>query len=454
MRKQFASVSLLAILVLVLTACVAPTAAPAGEAAADGVVELEYWYSGTAEQVAFMEAAVEEYNELQDAAQITMVETPPSRERIATALTSGEGPDIMYYGHNMPWYFGIEAVYPLNDLISDPEIGLDGDQFFPAAREAVQYAGVVQAIPISHCPGGLLYNREIFAEAGLTDEDAPGTWEEVQALAEQLTVRDGEEVTQWGLVNGSKDWMLQEILLSNGGDWVNDDMTSYIDNPDYLVQGLEWWSSLHNDLLVMPMPTGVTWAGVEALQQGSEAFVRGDAAMSGFSGICGAAGLLDNNPDLDIAGVLTPLGPSSGGVRTISPGFNGLFVMATAEDPREAYMFNKWFFEEKAIDFVLASPGSVPSTTAALENPAFQEDPILGFGRVLDEMQAAELRSFHVFPGRLDVRSEEPAVAERVLLQESTAQEAVDQFLEHAREVFDLYAPDLDEFREQHQIVW
>lgn len=454
MRKHFASVSLLAILVLVLTACVAPTAAPAGEAAADGVVEMEYWFSGTAEQVAFMEAAVEEYNNSQDAVQIVMVETPPSRERIATALTSGEGPDIMWYGHNMPWFFGIEAVYPLNDFVSDPVIGLDPEQLFPAAREAVQYAGVVQAIPINHCPGGLLYNREIFAEAGLTDEDAPQTWEEVEALAIQLAVKDGEDVTRWGLVNGSKDWMLQEILLSNGGDWVNDDMTSYVSHPENLVQGLEWWSSMHNELLVMPMPTGVTWAGVEALQQGSEAFVRGDAAMSGFAGLCSAAQVLDNNPDLDIAGVLTPLGPNSGGVRTISPGFGGLFVMATAEDPREAYLFNKWFFEEKSLEYVLASPGSVPSTTAALENPAFQEDPILGFGSVLEGMQNAELRSFHVFPGRLDVRSEEPAMAERVLLLQATPQEAVDQFLEHAREVFDLYAPDLDEFREKHQIVW
>lgn len=455
MRKPFVPVSLLAILVVVLAACVAPTA-PSGDAAggAEGPVEMEFWFSGTSDQVEFMQAAVDEYNELQDAIQINLVETPPSRERIATALSAGEGPDIMWYGHNMPWFFGIEAVYPLNEFVSDPEIGLDPEQFFPAAREAVQYAGVVQAIPINHCPGGLLYNREIFAEAGLTDEDAPGTWEEVQALAEQLVQKEGEDVVRWGLVNGSKDWMLQEILLSNGGDWVNDDLTAYVSHPENLVEGLEWWSSLHNDLLVMPMPTGVTWAGVEALQQGSEAFVRGDAAMSGFSGLCGAASILDNNPELDIAGVLTPLGPSSGGVRTISPGFGGLFVMATAPDPREAYLFNKWFFEEKALDYVLASPGSVPSTTAALENPAFQEDPILGFGRVLEDMQNAELRSFHVFPGRLDVRSEEPAMAERVLLQQATAQEAVDQFLEHAREVFDLYAPDLDEFREKHQIVW
>lgn len=453
MSRRFIPVSLLAILAVVLAACAAPTAAPAGEAAADGVVEMEYWFSGTAIQIEYMQAAVDEYNEMQDAVQITMVETPPSRERIATALASGEGPDLLWNGHNVPWYFGIEAVYPLNDFVADTEIGIDPAQLFPAAREAVQYGGVVQALPIMHCPGALFYNRGIFTEAGLTDEDAPGTWEEVQALAEQLTVKDGDDVTRWGIINHNKDWMLQEINLSNGGDWVNDDLTAYVSHPDNLVQGLEWWSGLFNDQ-IMPMPTGVTWAGIEALQQGSEAFVRGDAAMSGFSGLCHAAGYLDSNPDLDIGAVLTPLGPSAGGVRTISPGFNGLFVMADAADPREGYLFIKWFFENKALDFVLNSPGNIPSTTAALDNPTFQESPIYGFGSVLEDMQVAELRTFHVFPGRLDVRSAEPGMAEKVLLGESSAQEAVDEFLQHAQEVFELYSPDLDEFRDAHQINW
>jgi ABC-type glycerol-3-phosphate transport system substrate-binding protein len=128
--------------------------------------------------------------------------------------------------------------------------------------------------------------------------------------------------------------------------------------------------------------------------------------------------------------------------------------MADSKDPRESYLFIKWFLEEKADDYALVSPGAIPSTTAALDNPAYKEDPVLGFGKVLEDMQEAELRTFHVFPGRLDVRSEEPAVAETVLLQQATPQEAVDKFLEHATEVFKLYEEDLNEFRENHKIVW
>jgi ABC-type glycerol-3-phosphate transport system substrate-binding protein len=458
MSRKFLLISWIGVLLMILSACAvpaAPGAAPAAPApGATEAIEMEFWFGGTAARVEYMQAAVNEYNEMQDAIRINMIETPPSRERIATAISAGQGPDLMWYNHNMPWFFGIEAVYPLNDFITDPVTGIDADQLFPAFRQAVQYAGIVQAVPMHGCPGGLLYNRAIFAEAGLSDADAPTTWAEVEELAIRFTEREGDQVTQWGLVNGSIDWMLQELLLSNGGDWVSDDLSRYVSDPDALVEGLEWWRTLREDHEVIPVPSGVTWAGVEALQVGSEAFVRGDAAMSGFHGLCTAASLLDQNPDLDIAAVSTPLGPSANGQRTISPGFDGIFVMATNPAPQEGYLFGKWFFEEKALGLVRLSPGTVPATTAALDDPETQADPYLGFGSVIENMQTAKLRNFHVFPGRLDVRSQEPAMAESVMLGQATPEEAVERFLRHAEGVFDLYAEDLAEFLEDYAIVW
>lgn len=420
-------------------------------------VELEFWFEGPSEQVAFMEEAAAEYNELQDNAVINVERTPPGRERVATALAAGQGPDLLWYNHNVPWFFGVEAIHPLNEFVLDPEIGIDAERLFPAARQAVHFGGVVMAVPIFHFPGVLIYNRDIFEAHGLGDEDAPATWAEVQELAIQLTEREGDTVTQWGLVTVTLDWMLQEILLSNGGDWVNEDLTQYVTCPDCLIEGLEWWHDLVHVHEVMPMPRGVTWVGAPHLQAGHEAFIRGEAAMTGYAaeieaGIHLAASILNENPDLNLGAVLSPLGPSSGGERTISPGYSGLHVMADAADHREGYLFIKWFFEEKALDFVRTMPGAVPSTTAALEEPALLEDPLVG--RVIEDMLVAHLRNFHVFPGRLDVRAEEPGTAESVLLGRADAREAVENFLNHAERVFQLYDEDLTEFREAHEIVW
>lgn len=415
---------------------------------------MTLWFTGTTAMTEFLQEAVNEYNATQSDIVITLVETPPSREAIAAALAANQGPDIMWYNHNMPWFFGIEAIYPLNDFVNDAEIGINPDEVFPAMRLSAQYGGVVMAVPMSGCPGSLMYNREIFRNAGLSDEDAPRTWDDVRRLANELTIRDGNTVTQYGLVNASVDWMLQEVNLSNGSDWSSEDMSTYITHPERLVEGLEWWSALHLEDGVLPVPSGVTWAGVEALQVGSEAFVRGEAAMRGFAGICDIATILDQNPDLDIGAVLTPLGPSADGVRRVSPGMDGFFVMADNPNPREAYLFAKWLFEEKAVDLAKISPGRIPAVAAALDDPDFVESPYFGFGQVLEDFQAATLRNFHNFPGRLDVRAQEPAVAETVFLQRATPQQAVDRFLGHARQVFDLYRPDLDEFVENYEVVW
>jgi ABC-type glycerol-3-phosphate transport system substrate-binding protein len=415
---------------------------------------MTLWFSGTTAMTEFLRGAIEEYNAAQSDIRITLVQTPPSREAIATALAGRQGPDIMWYNHNMPWFFGIEAVYPLNEFVTDAEIGIDPAQVFPPMRLSAQYGGVVMAVPMSGCPGALLYNREIFRNAGLSDTDAPQTWDDVRRLANQLTIRDGDTIRQYGLVNGAVDWMLQEINLSNGSDWSSEDMSTYITHPDRLVEGLEWWSALHHEDGVMPVPSGVTWAGVEALQVGSEAFVRGEAAMRGFASICDIATMLDDNPDLDIGAVLTPLGPSAEGVRRVSPGMDGFFVMANNPNPRDAYLFIRWFFEEKAVDFAKISPGRIPSVAAALDDPEFLESPFFNFGQVLEDFQAATLRNFHNFPGRLDVRSQEPAMAETVFLRRATPQQAVDRFLTHARQVFDLYREDLDEFVANYEVVW
>ncbi len=420
-------------------------------------IELDFWFSAPSRQVEFMEEAVAEYNELNPHVRINLVETPPGYERIATALAAGMGPDLFWFNQNIPWFFGIETVYPINDFVKDPEIGVDPESVFPWAHRSVHYGGVVQALPVYGYPGTLIYNRQMFAEAGLSDDDAPGTWEEVTELALKFTEWVEGRPEQWGMTNVSVDWHLQEILLSNSGDWVDDELTRYIDDPAKLIEGLQWWHDMIHVHEVMPVPRGVTWVGAPYLHAGHESFIQEEAAMAGFVGeisfgVHAAATMIAENPDLDLGAVLSPLGPSSDGTRKISTGYGGIHVMADTADPLESYLFAKWFFEEKSLDYVLTMPGAVPANVAGIEHPVYMEDPLVN--RQVLEIGDGILRNFHVFPGRLDVRSEEPTMAESVVLGIATPEEAVETFLQHAEEVFALYREELDEFKEAHVIVW
>lgn len=51
--------------------------------------------------------------------------------------------------------------------------------------------------------GAIYYNTDMWAEAGLTDSDVPETWEDFREVAKELTIRDGDKLTQAGFnING------------------------------------------------------------------------------------------------------------------------------------------------------------------------------------------------------------------------------------------------------------
>lgn len=413
------------------------------------VIELVLWHAGPSVQIEIMQAAIEEYNTIQDDVRIVWQERPPSVAAIATALAGGEGPDLMYYWQNVPWEFGTDSYYPLNEFILDPEIGLDPDDYVAAAREAVHYMGEIRAVPIDMDMGGVRFNIRLLDEAGLDPNNPPQDWYELTEWAEQLTIRDDDgEVIQWGMEAVVVDWILQEVMLNNGGDWVNDDLTEYAVPEESLVEALEWLDYWVNEIEVMPAPSGVTWVG--APDAGEQAFAEERAALQ--IGSHSVGGVLEVNPDLEgQLGVFPiPAGPSQVGPAKVSVGFHGFHVMEPAEHPREAYLFAKWFVENYGPE--LSWPvRRLPVHTDPELIAQYEED--FRINQMLPRLEHP-VRNFHVFPGRLDVRTEEPGMVERVLMGAATAEEAVRDFKAHAARVFEQMEPEMRELRERAEFVW
>lgn len=207
---------------------------------AAGPVELTYWYAGNDVQVAIQQDAVNEFNRTNAGFTVRFVERPASQEAMAAAIAGGQGPDLLHYNQNTPWFFGDDSIYPLNDFVLDPEIGLNPDGFFPAPRQSVNYGGNVIAIPTRFGLGAVKNNRRLVAEAGLDASNPPRTWAEFEEWALALTIREGNTTVQWGVTTDSVDWLLQEVMFANGGDWNNDDMSEYAPYPTELAEGIEW----------------------------------------------------------------------------------------------------------------------------------------------------------------------------------------------------------------------
>jgi ABC-type glycerol-3-phosphate transport system substrate-binding protein len=430
---------LLVIVVVLLS--VAPLSA-----AAD-VVPLDFWFAGADVQMAFMKAAVDEFNAQSTTAQVKLIERPNSSEAMATAIAGGQGPDVLAYNQNTVWFFGLDALSDLKEFVLDPEIGMPAEDFAPAPRVSVNYGGAVIALPYSFGLGAVKYNKKLLDKAGLDPLNPPQTWAEFEAWATALTIKEGDTVAQWGVSCDTVDWLLQEVMLNNGGDWNADDMSEYAPYTEELIGGIEWIDRLVNELKVMPIPRGVTWSGASQMQATSEDFANEQVAMQ--IGYHSWSSYLGSNPDLQVGIFPIPRGPLAGDTVRISTGYNGLHVLHNAADPREAYLFCKWFIENKSVEFARIS-FNFPAYAKDLS--AYREDP--AYAPMVDHLLKSPVRRFHVFPARLDVRSEEPAMVENVVLGRMTPREAVETFKKHADRVFRENRKELDEFYAIQKEVW
>ncbi|MGO2721911.1 MAG: ABC transporter substrate-binding protein [Brachybacterium tyrofermentans] len=107
--------------------------------------------------------------------------------RIQTAITSGQGPDVVNIGNT--WGVSLQATGGLLDLGDDQFEALGGrDRYVPAALAT---GGAVDtdptSIPLYGLAYGMYYNVQMFEDAGI---EPPTTWEEMVEAAKALTDED------------------------------------------------------------------------------------------------------------------------------------------------------------------------------------------------------------------------------------------------------------------------
>ena len=163
-----------------------------GSSAADSDVTLTYWASNqgtsldndkevltpvladfTAQTGVKVNLEVISWNDLQT--------------RIQTAITSGQGPDVLNIGNT--WGVSLQATGGLMEF-GDAEMKAIGgaDKFVPAALATGGAPGTtVTSVPVYGLAYGLYYNKKMLADAGV---QPPQTWEDMVAGAKKLTKGD------------------------------------------------------------------------------------------------------------------------------------------------------------------------------------------------------------------------------------------------------------------------
>lgn len=230
---------------------------------------------------------------------VSITETPVTNDaKILTSITGGNPPDVVDLGTGLPLggWAAQGAVQPLDGLIKSQKVDLS--VFNPTALEGDTVNGKLYALPFQLFDIALLYNKKLFAAAGLAP---PTTLEQLDADAVKLTKTDGAgAITQLGFVpdypgpDQGQTCPLESYGWLFGGSW-NDASGKPTPLVAANVKALAWEQSLYKTFGPQKVSNFIHSAG--AYLTSGDPFESGKLAMM-FDGPWSEQYAIANNPAL------------------------------------------------------------------------------------------------------------------------------------------------------------
>jgi len=148
--------------------------------------------------------------------------------QLQTKVSGGNTADLFELNYeNFVAYASAGALYDLNDTIEASGADLSG--FYQTALEAYQYEGDQYAIPDSFSNVVLVYNKDLFDQAGISYPTDAWTWADMTAAAETIRAL-GDDI--YGLYRPISFHEFFKASAQNGGSLISEDGTAFtIDTP-------------------------------------------------------------------------------------------------------------------------------------------------------------------------------------------------------------------------------
>ncbi|MCJ7842144.1 ABC transporter substrate-binding protein [Lederbergia sp. NSJ-179] len=337
----------------------------AGRNSEDGQVVLEMWTREASENN--VRAAVEIFNEEDHGFQVKVTAFPNHNlsDQFASALSAGEGPDIISIDLILaPYFSSIGAFHDLTDYYNSIEYK---DKFNKAMVRLGRYEDKQFALPFSADVSALFYNKDHFKEVGLDPEKPPETWQEMREYAKKLTTDDRYGYVYNGGDLGSYAFTFLPFIWGNGGDILNEDGTESLINSEEAIEALTFYRDL--TLKDKVTPSGVvSYTG----SQSNDAFGNGTASMI-LSGNFGLGSIASDYPDLNFGVALIP--KNEGKEHSSFAGGELIAIPTVSKYKEEAQEFLEFALSEELQVEQFAKTGTIPIREDFFDNQYFQEEP-------------------------------------------------------------------------------
>lgn len=280
-------------------------------------------------------------------------------QRIQTMMAGGDAPDIVQLAEGIHSFSSRGQLLPLDDLVETA--GIDLEARFGTNHLQYQYEGSLYALPDRGGAMIVYYNLDMFDAAGVDYPTADWTWEDFLAAAQALTIRDGDEVTQYGFAAGGWWPWWMSFIYQNGGAVLDEEgMPAF--TTEETIEALQFYNDLVYTHAVAPSPEDYANLGTNSPDP---LFAQGKVAMI-MTGFWNIASLRDA-PDInwDIA-------PVWGNVERGTVAFgSGLAISSETAYPEEAFQIIDFLTDEAAQTVIVERGQDAPANVAVLESDLF-----------------------------------------------------------------------------------
>lgn len=194
------------------------------------------------------------------------------QDRLTTALASDDPPDVIELGNSQNPQFSAEGT--LLDLTADAE-ALNKSQWVPALGESGAWEGKQYGVPFYAANRVVVYNKELFDKAGITD--LPTNREELLGVLAKLQQTHGSDPEFQSLYLPGQSWYaLLSFIWDSGGELAVPEGPNYKGalDTEQAREGIEFYQQL-----VKESATKAPADTDEAEPQQAEVYAKGKTAM-------------------------------------------------------------------------------------------------------------------------------------------------------------------------------
>ncbi|MFV0384071.1 ABC transporter substrate-binding protein [Paracoccus sp. (in: a-proteobacteria)] len=301
----------------------------------------------------FMPKIVDAFNASQSDHKVTLQIVPAAElvQKYGIAAAGGSAPEALSV--DLIYTPAFAAAGQLTDITDWAKSLPYFDQLSPAHIAVGTYEDRIYALPFSAEASVLMWNKKLFAEAGLDPEKAPATWAEIRAAAEAVAAIGADTYGFYfsGNCGGCNIFTFAPLIWASGGDIFEDEGRKATMDSPVMRDAIELYRGMALDGLV---PAGSqTDSGANFFA----AFANGNIGLASSGAF--AIGALNNQyPDLDYG--VTHIPGKDGGWSSFAGGDNIVISRGVGEAKVEAIKAFIEFAYTLEGQKTLAANGSLP----------------------------------------------------------------------------------------------